>query len=186
MIRVFQGETGGNLEFSFSNDLATSGYLDVVNGYRQMYRFDGTVGSGILYIAKSGIAESLEHGQYTLLPQVIDVNNLVYFLQPDELHVQEVPDFFSEAVLISSSSLLVRLDDIESRISELQASDKTYRHVQMSASSVWVIQHDLNKYVSVTVRDSSGDIVFGKVEWLSLNAIRLTFSAPFSGEAYCN
>lgn len=65
-------------------------------------------------------------------------------------------------------------------------NDLHYRHVQGAAASVWTITHNLNKYASVMVRDSAGDLVTGQVAWPSLNTITVTFSAPFSGEAYVN
>lgn len=64
--------------------------------------------------------------------------------------------------------------------------DKTYRHLQGVSSSSWVIQHNLNKYPSVTVQDSAGSIVIGEITYNSKNIITLTFSGAFSGEAHLN
>lgn len=64
--------------------------------------------------------------------------------------------------------------------------DKTYRHVQGSASSVWNVTHNLNKRASVTVVDSGGSEVEGDILFISDNQVQLLFSAPFSGEAYFN
>lgn len=55
-----------------------------------------------------------------------------------------------------------------------------------NASLVWVIQHDYNKYPSVTTVDSSGNVVVGDIIYDSSNQITVTFSAPFSGIAYLN
>lgn len=65
-------------------------------------------------------------------------------------------------------------------------SDATYTHRQTTASAVWDVTHGLGKYPCVSVFDSSGDEVGGDVEFLSANALRLTFSAAFSGVAYLN
>ena len=64
--------------------------------------------------------------------------------------------------------------------------DKTYRHIQNSASDVWTINHNLNKYPSVTVQDSAGSIVIGEVTYNNKNTITLTFNGAFSGEAHFN
>lgn len=69
---------------------------------------------------------------------------------------------------------------------EVSSADKHYRFVQSTASDSWVIAHNLGKYPSVTVVDSAGSRVFGNVSYDSLDQITITFSAPFSGEAYCN
>lgn len=65
-------------------------------------------------------------------------------------------------------------------------SDKTFVYEQMSASDVWMVEHDLDKYPSVTVVDSAGSIVVGDVEYNSTNTITLTFTSAFSGTAYLN
>jgi len=111
MLTVFQGETGGNIQFPFNNDLAVSGYIIVV-GRNVQYRFDGTLLSGYLNVSNSGIC-TLPNGNYTILPQLIDFNNLVYFLEPNDLEVIEVPNFFDNAVLVPGDSVLVRLTALE-------------------------------------------------------------------------
>ena len=64
--------------------------------------------------------------------------------------------------------------------------DKTYRHVQLTADTVWLVTHNLNKRTSVSVVDSGGTEVEGDVEYIDDNNVRLTFSAGFSGEAFFN
>ena len=65
-------------------------------------------------------------------------------------------------------------------------SDKTYVHDQSTASTNWIIQHNLNKYPSITIEDTSGRIVWGGIQRIDENTIALEFSLPFSGRAYCN
>ena len=59
-------------------------------------------------------------------------------------------------------------------------------HEQSVADTVWVIRHDLGRYPSITVVDSSGEEVEGGIKYDSSNQITLTFSAPFGGYAYIN
>lgn len=95
MYIVFQTETGGELRFSVPTSItATSGYVDAVAQDRTMYRFDGTITSGYLYVSRSNISSSLTPGQYTLLPQVVDADTRIYFAETAELQLIEVPDFF--------------------------------------------------------------------------------------------
>lgn len=65
-------------------------------------------------------------------------------------------------------------------------SDKFYEHNQIAASNTWVINHNLNKYPSVTIVDSGETKVEGDVEYNSINQVTLTFSSVFSGKAYFN
>lgn len=64
--------------------------------------------------------------------------------------------------------------------------DANYVYTQNVSSAVWVINHGLNKYPSVSVVDSAGSMVVGSVLYDSLNQITITFSAPFSGKAFFN
>jgi len=64
--------------------------------------------------------------------------------------------------------------------------DRNYVHVQSISSKVWIVQHNLNKYPSVTVVDSADTVVIGNVKYLDINSLRLEFTAPFTGKAYCN
>lgn len=63
---------------------------------------------------------------------------------------------------------------------------KTFVHQQIAASAEWVIEHNLGKKPSVTIVSSSGEVVLGKVVYMSDNALTIYFRAPFSGEAYLN
>lgn len=64
--------------------------------------------------------------------------------------------------------------------------DKNYFHVQSTASTEWIINHNLGKYPSVTVIDSAGTEVNGEVNYTSLNTVTIKFSAAFSGKATLN
>lgn len=65
-------------------------------------------------------------------------------------------------------------------------TDKHYRHSQTSSSAEWNIIHNLDKYPSVTVVDSGYTVVYGNIDYISKNEIKITFTDPFSGEAYLN
>lgn len=64
--------------------------------------------------------------------------------------------------------------------------DKNYLHTQSTASLIWTIQHNLQKYPSVTIMSNSGQQVFADVEHTSKNELIITFSIPFAGTASMN
>ena len=66
------------------------------------------------------------------------------------------------------------------------ASHTTYTHNQNVSSSTWTITHNLNCFPSVMVVDSAGSVVYGNIEYLDSNSLRLTFVAAFGGKAYLN
>lgn len=65
-------------------------------------------------------------------------------------------------------------------------AQSTYIHDQDVPSAEWTINHNLNKYPSVTIVDSAGTCVFGAVQYASANTIICSFSGAFSGKAYLN
>lgn len=64
--------------------------------------------------------------------------------------------------------------------------DKTFYFTQSAPSTEWVIVHNLGKFPAVVVVDSNGEQVVGTPNYLSDNALTITFAAPFSGDAYLN
>lgn len=62
----------------------------------------------------------------------------------------------------------------------------TFVFTQLSPTTTWTITHNLNSYPSVTVVDSAGSVVEGDPQYLSANALTVTFSSAFSGAAYLN
>jgi hypothetical protein len=64
--------------------------------------------------------------------------------------------------------------------------DKNFVYTQAVASSTWDIQHNLDKFPSVSIVNDDNTQVFGSVEYIDDNNLIITFTAPFSGKAYMN
>lgn len=62
----------------------------------------------------------------------------------------------------------------------------TYVHDQALASATWNIHHNLGRFPSVTVVDSSGTVVYGNVQYIDTNNLTISFSVAFGGTAYIN
>lgn len=75
---------------------------------------------------------------------------------------------------------------IEVNVEVGAGSDKSFVFTQASASDVWKIKHNLNKFCSVSVADSSGNIVIGDICYIDKSNIEIHFSSAFSGKAYLN
>ena len=61
-----------------------------------------------------------------------------------------------------------------------------YVHEQAVASDTWTINHNLGYYPSITVVDSSGNVVKGEAAYTSSNQVILSFAGGFAGKAYLN
>lgn len=66
------------------------------------------------------------------------------------------------------------------------ASSPTYMHEQLVADTTWIVNHNLNKFPSVSITDSAKTVVMGEIEYVTINELKVHFSAPFSGHVYCN
>lgn len=63
---------------------------------------------------------------------------------------------------------------------------QTYVFEQATPESTWIIEHELERYPSVTIVDSADNVVVGYQIYNNNNQITLEFSAPFAGKAYLN
>lgn len=67
-----------------------------------------------------------------------------------------------------------------------EGADLNYVHNQGTPSAIWTITHNLAKYPSCSVVDSSGSEVEGDVNHVSANQLTVSFAAGFSGKAFLN
>ncbi len=65
-------------------------------------------------------------------------------------------------------------------------TDKNFVFTQGTASTVWNIQHDLNKFPSVSVVNNNNVLMYGETTYVDTNNLTINFSAGFSGKAYLN
>ena len=66
------------------------------------------------------------------------------------------------------------------------ATFNTYTYYQITPSDNWVIKHNLNRCPSVTIVDSSGNVVVGEVKYIDNNTINISLVGVFAGTAYLN
>jgi len=64
--------------------------------------------------------------------------------------------------------------------------DKTFVFTQGVPSTTWTIQHNLNKFPSVSVVDTANTSVITQVDYIDENNLTLTNTAPFAGKAFLN
>lgn len=61
-----------------------------------------------------------------------------------------------------------------------------YIHDQIMSSKIWIVNHTLNKFPSVSVVDSGGNLVMGDVTYINTSQLKISFNYEFSGKAYLN
>ena len=62
----------------------------------------------------------------------------------------------------------------------------TFEFTQGVPSTTWNIQHNLQKFPSITVIDTGNTVVTGEYNYTNNTNVILTFSAAFAGKAYLN
>ena len=74
------------------------------------------------------------------------------------------------------------------QIDSVENGDKhaVFEFTQGVPSTLWQIQHDLDKFPSVTTVNTNEVQVFGEVEYIDKNNLNVHFTAGFSGKAYLN
>ena len=64
-------------------------------------------------------------------------------------------------------------------------TDKTYSTPEMYGD-VWQIQHNLGKFPSVSIVDTSGNMIYAEIQYNDLNNITITFASSVAGKAHIN
>lgn len=87
----------------------------------------------------------------------------------------------------------LEISDIPTLQAELDAKqevsinydDKTYQQSFVSQASI-IVSHNLNKYPSVTIIETTGDEIVGNIQHVNQNQFIVTFSGATGGIVYCN
>ena len=66
------------------------------------------------------------------------------------------------------------------------AADKHFVFEQGIASDTWVIEHNLNKYPSVTVVDTAMNVFIPAVKYIDKNKCIVTMNGATKGKAFLN
>lgn len=91
-------------------------------------------------------------------------------------------------ITTSTSSVAIKQPAINVSVSGVigGGNDAHFVHRQDMTSSVWEIEHNLNKYPSVTVVDSGDNVLHTEVVYIDKNNLEVRFVASTSGKAYLN
>jgi len=132
-----------------------------------------------LVVMMSG--DSIDYQERTIW---VDVKGIT---KTEQLIIEREPKTISAAIT-GTTTVLTRDDD--GNVAQIEVGnvvgDKTFNYNQGLPSATWIITHGMNKYPSVIVINSTGDMVEGHIEYVDKNNVILTFSGAFSGDAIFN
>jgi hypothetical protein len=113
-------------------------------------------------------------GHYTINTYTVDANNDQYY------------DIALSFLGGNGSVSIDNFYDIINFTFGDNAGDKTFIFTQTAPSTEWTVQHDLEKFPSITVVDTGKTVVIGDYTYVDNNNVILSFSAAFAGKAYFN
>ena len=80
----------------------------------------------------------------------------------------------------------IRIDDYYDIVNFALSADKSFEFTQPTPSAQWTIQHNMNKFPSVSVVNNNNVLMYGETTYVDKNNLTINFSAGFSGKAYLN
>jgi hypothetical protein len=126
-------------------------------------------------------------GSQILISEQNDVNNFGHYNIVSYVITANPNYYLMTLALVGSNGAAVVDEYYDMALFTLSdGSDKSYVFVQGVPATTWTIQHNLQKFPSITVIDSGNTVVIGQYTYINNNNVTLTFSAAFAGKAYLN
>lgn len=169
---------------------------------------DGTVNikllsdeNTVLYNIPNGSGYSFIHGDYAVLYKIGNaLNNAFIFNKVTNEPLVIGGDAIVNNIISSGGGSSVITTGVTSiggasgevllnntlQINNNVLQTTTYMHRQDASSDTWNVNHNLNKYPSVSVVDSGDNVVYGDVTYIDKNNLQIKFSTSFGGKAYLN
>lgn len=138
---------------------------------------------GIAHLDTNPYLEAIElNNSYPGIYFAQDIGTYPYF----SVDVTSTDNFDAIVLLvpyINSNGEVVRYDK---SVYNLNISNPNFTYSPSMPSSVWVIQHNLNKKPTVVITDRDGYLCEGQILYTDNNNVTITFSAPLEGYADLN
>lgn len=116
---------------------------------------------------------------------ILDANNGVTLEQNgDRATISGAP--LQSALALEKQAREAEDNSLQEQITAIAQKENGYIHEQGIASAVWTVQHNLDKYPSVTVVDSAENEIVAEVEYLDKNTVQITMTGASKGRAYLN
>ena len=164
----FETEVGQNVNFSSITTFLLSKYTTKQN----------IVSDFLTFLNKSKV----------LLFKSSNINLFGYYTITGIEPYDEDPNFFVVTVNYETGNGALEEDEdyMVSLVSIDDGSDKTFVFTQDTPANPWEVNHNLNKFPSVTMVLSTGQVGMADVNYIDKNNLTITFSGDESGKAYMN
>ena len=191
---------------SIANFLNNSSLISV-NG-QVIYEYSTEFGPGIFDVVAGGpalstvtqlkfhhlnsnqddIAQYLNYfnGLFVMLTQTDDQNSFAQYSATVSSNIANQTDFY--LAFREGNGSLIPGKYYALSYSPKGQTDKNFvsNNINFSTGVEITIDHNLNKFPSVTTVDSAGSQVVGDIQHVDLNSFKITFKASFQGKIYAN
>ena len=124
-------------------------------------------------------------GNNILISEQNNINNFGHFTI--DSYVQKTADVYTLTLTSLTGNGNFDVDKFyDFAVFTLSSPDKTFEFTQGQPATTWNIQHNLNKFPSVSIINNNNVVINGEVTYIDNNNVQLNFSAGFSGKAYLN
>ena len=124
-----------------------------------------------------------------ILAEVGNINNFGQYTVSSIANYPVDNNFYEVTLTLVASNGVLAVDGyyiFGEFISPAVSADKNFVFVQGVPETTWTIQHNLQKFPSVSVVNNNNVLLYGETTYIDNNNVILTFSAGFSGKAYLN
>ena len=124
-------------------------------------------------------------GNNILISEQNNINNFGHFTI--DSYVQKTADVYTLTLTSLTGNGNFDVDKFyDFAVFTLSSPDKTFEFTQGQPATTWNIQHNLNKFPSVSIINNNNVVINGEVTYIDNNNVQLNFSAGFTGKAYLN
>jgi len=112
---------------------------------------------------------------------------ILTFDRENPVRFTDLVDTINEYTGYGGYFLMIKLTEDGITVSPVEVeTDKFYQHDQAVASLSWNVNHELGKYPSVQIVNTSGKEIIGDIEFIDENNITVSFDIAVAGKVYCN
>ncbi len=174
------GETRSAGSFSFPTEIGASVPFSLITDL--VFSESSKNGPYVVDFIKSMIGGTI------LIQKASNSNFFAYYkLVSFEQDLTETSFYNASLTFVSGNGSVQEDDDYFVSLLQFEDNaDKNYVHPQPVASDTWTVQHNLNKFPSVTSVNINNIEMYGEVVFNDLNNLTINFSAAFSGQAFIN
>jgi hypothetical protein len=137
---------------------------------------------------QNNIAQYLNYfnGLFVMLTQTDDQNTFALYSATVSSNTANQTDFYLS--FIEGNGVITGDKYYALSYSPKGQTDKTFisNEISFNANSPVTINHNLNKFPSVTTVDTTGAHIIGDVQHINANSFKITFNVPFSAKVYAN